>query len=299
MTDLATLSIDIGHLRSLIELAFAEDLGHSGDITTQACGLHGDGCGTLRARTTGIICGLALIPHILAAVDEHLTFSPATGVRDGSTIDADHVLGTITGPYAAMLTSERTVLNFVQRLSGIATMTGRFVAAVDHTPATIYDTRKTTPGWRDLEKYAVRCGGGHNHRSGLHDAILIKDNHIAGTDSTRLGHALFEILNEAGNLRPAPRFIEVEVDTLDQLEQVFTIVGIDIVLLDNFTLADMRAAVARRNALNLQERVALEASGGVTLDSVSSIAETGVDRIAVGALTHSATALDVGLDIYG
>lgn len=297
MTDLAALSIDATRVKTLIELAVAEDLGRPGDITTQVCGLGGDGRGTLRSRADGVACGLALIPHILAAFDEHLTFCPAAGVRDGSTIDAGRALGTITGSCAAMLTSERTVLNFVQRLSGIATLTARFVQAVGHTRAAIYDTRKTTPGWRDLEKYAVRCGGGHNHRHGLHDALLIKDNHIAGADTTRLGHTLFAILNEAANLRPAPRFVEVEVDTLDQLEQVFAVIGINIILLDNFTLEDLRTAVERRNALNLQGRVELEASGGVTCDTVRAVAETGVERIAVGALTHSAVALDVGLDV--
>jgi nicotinate-nucleotide pyrophosphorylase (carboxylating) len=195
-----------------------------------------------------------------------------------------------------VLTVERTLLNFLQRLCGVATRTRAFVDAVAGTGAQILDTRKTIPGWRVLDKYAVRCGGGRNHRIGLFDAILIKDNHLAAFAPNRVAAGVHELLNRAAALNPPPKFVEVEVDTLDQAEQLFDVVGIDIILCDNFSLADLRRAVELRDARNLRGKVRLEASGGVDLSSVRAIAETGVDCISVGGLTHSTPALDLALD---
>jgi nicotinate-nucleotide pyrophosphorylase (carboxylating) len=209
-------------------------------------------------------------------------------------------LATLAGPARSLLTTERVLLNLLSRLSGIATLTRRYVDAVAGLPVRIYDTRKTTPGWRRLEKYAVRQGGGWNHRSGLFDAVLIKDNHlaVAAAAGSNLSPAeavrqVRRSLDTAGPTTAASKILEVEVDTLEQLSQVLPN-GPDIVLLDNMTLAQLRQAVALRNSA--APGVALEASGGVNLSTVGEIARTGVDRISVGALTHSAVALDIGLD---
>jgi nicotinate-nucleotide pyrophosphorylase (carboxylating) len=221
---------------------------------------------------------------------------------DGAAVAAGTHLATIRGRARTLLTAERTLLNFLGHLSGVATLTAEYVAAVAGTRARIYDTRKTTPGWRRLEKYAVRCGGGHNHRTGLFDAILIKDNHLAWGQHAGGGHfspaeavlraRAFCQDTAAGDPRPS-LLVEVEVDSLAQLDEVLP-VGPDIVLLDNMSVEQLSAAVRRRDTLGAA--VELEASGGVTLATVRQIAETGVDRISVGALTHSAVGLDVGLD---
>ena len=175
----------------------------------------------------------------------------------------------------------------------------RFVKAVAGTDAGIYDTRKTLPGFRELDKYAVRCGGGHNHRAGLYDAVLIKDNHLAGIPSSRLAHAVMMMLSGVSRLPATPAFIEVECDNLEQFAELLKVVGIDGILLDNFSPADMRTAVEMRDRAGLRGKVQLEASGGVSLATVTDIARTGVERIAVGAITHSAPALDLGLDVVG
>jgi nicotinate-nucleotide pyrophosphorylase (carboxylating) len=199
------------------------------------------------------------------------------------------VLATVTGPLRAILAAERTALNFLQRLSGVATLTHKFVAAIEGFRTQVLDTRKTTPGWRRLEKYAVRAGGGTNHRFGLHDAILIKDNHLAGLGGD-VRRAVEAARAATGNGRVP---VEVEVDTLEQLESALS-ARADIVLLDNMTLDQLRSAVEHRDSI--APEVKLEASGGVTLTTVRDIAATGVDRISVGAITHSAPALDIGLD---
>jgi nicotinate-nucleotide pyrophosphorylase (carboxylating) len=218
-------------------------------------------------------------------------------VDDGDRLSAGTVIAEAHGAARTLLGIERTLLNFLQRLCGVATLTRRFVDAVSGTQAEIYDTRKTIPGWRVLDKYAVRCGGGRNHRHGLHDAVLVKDNHLSHFSASGLDAGAFEILNRLSEEGARPEFIEFEVDTPTQLEALFKVVGINVILLDNFTLDRMREAVARRDALGLKGKVALEASGKVTLETVRQVAETGVERIAVGALTHSATALDIGMDI--
>ncbi len=222
-----------------------------------------------------------------------LRWSPQ--IADGSPVEKGTCAGIIEGPARGLLAAERILLNLLGRLSGIATLTRQYVAAVAGTKARIYDTRKTTPGWRRLEKYAVRCGGGSNHRSGLFDAVLIKDNHLALGARSAVGQPRYspaEAVARARQLNNA-MIVEIEVDTLAQLDNVLP-ASPDIVLLDNMSPAELAAAVARRNACN--PAVELEASGGVNLESVRKIAEAGVDRISVGALTHSAVALDFGLD---
>lgn len=293
--------------RRLIDLACDEDLG-PGDITSA---LLPDFAQLVTARLVprrpGIICGLAVAPAICTAfarrVDEALQFAPAPhGSRpfaDGDPVVPGTAVGTLAGPKALVLAAERTLLNFLGRLSGVATLTRRFVdaARAANPEVRILDTRKTMPGWRELDKYAVRAAGGHNHRQGLFDAVLIKDNHLAHIPPGRLAAELTTMLDVTWPHDAQPSFIEVEVDSLAQLEQVCRVPAVNIVLLDNFTPADMRAAVALRDAQGLRGRLELEASGGVTLETVGEIAATGIDRISIGALTHSAPALDLGLDL--
>jgi nicotinate-nucleotide pyrophosphorylase (carboxylating) len=274
--------------RRLVELALAEDLGTTGDRTSLAT-IPADATGRAAfvARSPGVVAGLPVAAMVCAAVDPQLAFAVVT--PDGSRLERGTVLATVAGPLRAVLAAERTALNFLQRLSGVATLTRAFVDAAGGHRAQLLDTRKTTPGWRLLEKYAVRCGGGVNHRVGLYDGVLIKDNHLAGLggDVRRAVEAARAYPGNAG----LP--VEVEVDTLEQLEHALA-VRADIVLLDNMPPDLLRAAVARRDAV--APGVLLEASGGVNLRTVREIAATGVDRISVGALTHSAPALDVGLD---
>ena len=221
-------------------------------------------------------------------------------VEDGDVVTAGQCLAELRGDVRDLLTAERLLLNFIGRLSGIASLTRTYVDAVQGTTARIYDTRKTTPGWRRLEKYAVRCGGGQNHRTGLFDAVLIKDNHLAlagvlpGEAVRRARQFLKDTL--PADLHAESMIVEIEVDTLEQLDDALP-ASPDIVLLDNMSLDQLCEAVAKRNTVN--PSVQLEASGGVTLKTVRGIAETGVDRISVGALTHSAVSLDVGLDWRG
>jgi nicotinate-nucleotide pyrophosphorylase (carboxylating) len=213
---------------------------------------------------------------------------------EGDRIHRGDILARVHGPMRSLLAAERTALNFLQRQSGVATMTRRFVDAVAGTAAAILDTRKTTPGWRALEKYAVRCGGGQNHRIGLYDMVLIKDNHLAWHDNAGAGDPVAVAVRAARGHAAAGIQVEVEVDSLVQLDRALSC-GPDIILLDNFSLADLAEAVRRRNVR--APGIALEASGGVNLGTVRAIAETGVDRISVGALTHSAPALDIALDL--
>jgi nicotinate-nucleotide pyrophosphorylase (carboxylating) len=281
----------------LIALAKAEDLG-SGDLTV---GLMADPAEQaefrLVAKEPGVFAGREIAPAVLVAYDESIAIEWAPSSADGSairTVPAD--LAVVRGPLGAILSAERVLLNFLQRLSGVATLTRRFVDAVAGTEARILDTRKTTPGWRELDKYAVRCGGGDNHRHGLYDAVLIKDNHLAGVETQRLAGTVFDMLNRLGQLQTPPSFVEVEADSLAQVEEFLKVVGIDVILLDNFSLDDLRKAVTLRNAYNLRGKVVLEASGGVTLETVRAVAETGVDRISAGAITHSASALDLSME---
>ena len=279
--------------RALIRLALAEDLGESGDRTSLATIPAGKmATAAFVARRSGVVAGLPVARSVCAAVDAELRFE--ADAEDGSAVGSGTVLARVSGPLRSILAAERTALNFLQRLSGIATLTRQYVDAVAGLPVRILDTRKTTPGWRLLEKYAVRAGGGTNHRIGLYDAILIKDNHIAGTDGpSPVRRAVERARAYPGN---AGLIVEVEVDSLAQLEEVLPAKP-EIVLLDNMTDDRLRECVRLRDRLAPDTR--LEASGGVTLATLRGIAETGVDRISVGALTHSAPAFDIGLDYTG
>jgi nicotinate-nucleotide pyrophosphorylase (carboxylating) len=288
--------------REVIRLAIREDLDRGHDWTTVLL-VPDDAAGNARvvARQAGVVAGLPAAAMALEEMDRRVTWTPA--LADGQTVDAGQTVAVVTGPARTLLTAERTVLNILGRLSGIASLTRRYVEAVAGTQARIFDTRKTTPGWRRLEKYAVRVGGGHNHRTGLFDAVLIKDNHLAlGAAGT--GAAAFSPAEAVERVRaflaglPAsdPRagmVVEVEVDSLDQLDAVLP-AGPDLVLLDNMPPAVLREAVQRRDAGF--PGIELEASGGVTLETVAEIARTGAERISAGALTHSAVWLDVGMD---
>lgn len=285
----------------LIRAARVEDLDDSGDITGL---LLPDGERTVTAsvvsRTSGVICGLSLGPVIIAEfavkLGSHVRFEAL--LKDGDTIDAGATVARVIGPLAEVLAIERTLLNFLCRMSGVATLTRSYVEAArsGNPNVQVLDTRKTLPGWRELDKYSVIAGGGTNHRFGLYDAILIKDNHIAGVPIENLAARLFEMLNTLPQ-HPRPAFVEVEVDSIAQLREVLKVVGVDFVLLDNFSPDQLRQAVGMRDQAGLRGKIALEASGGVQLDTIASIAATGVDRISVGAITHSAVALDLGLDV--
>lgn len=267
----------------VVRAALAEDLGRAGDITALAC-IDADATltATFGARKAGTIAGLACARLAVLAMDPDAKFKAR--VADGDQVAAGTVLAKVTGNARALLSAERTALNLLGRLSGVATLTAQYVAAVEGTKARITDTRKTTPGLRALEKYAVRCGGALNHRFGLDDAILIKDNHVAACGGVK--PAIERARAYAGHLVR----VECEVDSLDQLAEALD-AGPDVVMLDNFTLKQLRIAVGMAAG-----RVVLEASGGVTLETVRDIAETGVDVISVGALTHSASVLDIGMD---
>ncbi|OWK43281.1 carboxylating nicotinate-nucleotide diphosphorylase [Fimbriiglobus ruber] len=275
----------------LVALALAEDLGPTGDRTSDAL-IPADQLAKAAfvARTPGVLAGLPAVELVIAAVNGALRLEPH--VTDGSQLARGTRIATLSGPLRDILKAERTALNFLQRLSGVATLTRTYVDAVAGLPAAVLDTRKTTPGWRILEKYAVRMGGGTNHRIGLYDGILIKDNHIAGLgDPPTAVRRAVELARAYPGNEGIP--VEIEVDTLDQLEQAL-VARPEIVLLDNMPPEMLCAAVARRNAVAPEVR--LEASGGVNLTTVRGIAETGVDCISVGALTHSAPALDIALD---
>jgi nicotinate-nucleotide pyrophosphorylase (carboxylating) len=288
MTPAPLTPAEIAAADALIRLALAEDLGDTGDRTSLATIPEtARAQAAFVARSVGVVAGLPVAERVCRAVSPELTFAPT--VPDGTGTQRGTVLATVSGPLRAILAAERIALNFLQRLSGIASLTRKFVDTASGFRAKMLDTRKTTPGWRLLEKYAVRAGGGTNHRVGLYDGILIKDNHLAGIggDVRRAVEAARTYPGNAG----LP--VEVEVDTLDQLE-IALAVRADIVLLDNMSLEQLRTAVARRDTV--APGVLLEASGGVNLTTVRDIAATGVDRISVGALTHSALALDIGLD---
>ena len=278
--------------KPLLTVALREDLGREGDITTQAC-LPPNAVATVRivSRQVGVTAGLPLAETVWQLLD------PTVQVRrllpDGSDVGPGSVIAEVTGKLAILLAGERAALNFMTHLSGIASLTAKFVAAVAGTRAKIFDTRKTIPGWRILAKYAVRAGGGCNHRMGLFDAVLIKDNHLAAWQAAGSDHTVASAI-QAARAKVAPGVVvEVEVDTLDQLRAALTAAP-DIVLLDNMGPDLLCEAVAIRDSFAAQ--VQLEASGGINLGNVAVIAATGIERISIGALTHSAPALDLGLD---
>ncbi|MFI4975990.1 MAG: carboxylating nicotinate-nucleotide diphosphorylase [Caulobacterales bacterium] len=270
-------------IEPVVRAALAEDLGRAGDITSMACVPAGARLSArFTSRQAGVSAGLACVRLAVHALDPAARFEAL--IADGSRLAPGDVLARVEADARALLGAERVGLNLLGRLSGVASLTARYVAAVAATPARIVDTRKTTPGLRALEKYAVRCGGGMNHRFGLDDAVLIKDNHVAACGG--VGPALAGARQNLGHLVK----IEVEVDSVAQLDEALQHRP-DVIMLDNFTLADLREAVRRAAG-----RVVLEASGGVNLETVGAIAATGVDVISVGALTHSAPVLDIGLD---
>ncbi len=274
---------ELAEIKSILRRALDEDIG-PGDVTS-AWTLPDDleQRGKLIAKANGVVAGLEVARMVFAMLDSRVQFHPL--VEDGSTVAPGDVLATVQGPVKSILSGERVALNLLQRMSGIATLTRRYVDAVHGTQAAILDTRKTTPGLRVLEKMAVRLGGGQNHRTGLYDMVLIKDNHIAAAGSISMAVQAVQARNRAG-LR-----VEVEVKNLAELRDALEL-GVDRIMLDNMDAETMRQAVALTAG-----RVELEASGGITLDTVAAVAQTGVDYISVGALTHSAPALDISLDL--
>ncbi len=286
-------------LEQLVRLAIREDLGRGMDLTTIGVVPAGlPARAHIIARQRGVAAGVDLLPWIETTLQASIEVT--LHVSDGTAFEKGACLATLGGDSRDVLTCERTFLNFLGRLCGIASWTAEHVRVIADLPARLYDTRKTTPGWRRLEKYAVACGGGKNHRLGLNDAVLIKDNHLAcharvtgrllsPSEAIRHAREFLAIQPDA----PSDAIVEIEVDSLEQLDDALP-ANPDIVLLDNMTTDQLRDAVGRRNRVNAS--VQLEASGGVRLHTLRAIAETGVDRISVGALTHSAINLDLGLD---
>ncbi|XOV74942.1 MAG: carboxylating nicotinate-nucleotide diphosphorylase [Phycisphaerales bacterium] len=306
LDDYASRVLASGHVQRLLELCVDEDLGTSGkpgDVTSLLCVPERESdapvSAHLRSRQTATVAGLAFVPAICQTLRGDVIWQPA--IADGTRVEPSALLGQLSGPRAGVLAIERTMLNLVSRLSGIATITGRYIdairdAGVDPDRVRLLDTRKTTPGHRLIEKYAVRCGGGYSHRIGLYDAVLVKDNHIAMATGGLEG-----ILNELKTARDrfTLQFVEVEVDSLEQFETILAAEQaspglVDIVLLDNMPPDTLREAVARRDRAG--SRILLEASGGITLETIGVVALTGVDRISTGAITHQARSVDFGLD---
>ena len=275
------MAVTADTLERVVQAALGEDVG-AGDVTTEAT-VDQDALGAaeLLVREPGVVCGLGVAEAVFRALDPEVGFERL--VEEGAIVDRPTPVALVTGPERAILTGERTALNFLGRLSGVATLTRRYVDAVAGTGVAILDTRKTTPGLRALEKHAVACGGGCNHRFGLDDAVLVKDNHLRAAGSV---HEAVERVRATTDIP-----VEIECDTLEQVTEALA-AGADAILLDNMTPDEVRAAVGLAGG-----RARLEASGGVTLENVRAIAETGVDEISVGALTHSARSLDVSLEL--
>lgn len=270
-------------VQALIELALSEDLADGPDITSLATiDRASNATLNLVARTSGVMAGVNVAQLVFELLSDE--FSIKVFASDGQKIEANQVIISIKGPTQVLLTAERTALNFLSHMSGIATTTRLWVEAVSHTKAKIRDTRKTIPGLRHLEKYAVRCGGGINHRMSLNDAVLIKDNHILISGGVSLA---FKKVKQ----KISKQEVEVEVDSLNQIPEAIA-AGVDFILLDNFSIKELAAAVAQYGS-----KAKFEASGGLTLDNAGTVAETGVDYLAVGALTHSAPSLDIGADL--
>ena len=273
--------LNLRSIDPLIELAFEEDIG-IGDITTEATVPFGQaGIGTLLAKSDGMVAGLPVAERVFEILDTTLSFRGL--VNEGEAVKAGTPIAEVQGRAKTILMGERTALNFLQRLSGIATLTAQFVAAVADYDTKIVDTRKTAAGWRAVQKYAVRVGGGSNHRFGLYDGVLIKDNHIVAAGG--IGNAV----QRAREIVPHTAKIEVEIETLDQVDEALE-AGADILLLDNMSPATMQGIVQEVGDLAVTE-----ASGGITLDTVKTVAATGVNLISVGALTHSAMPMDISL----
>ncbi|MCK5564964.1 MAG: carboxylating nicotinate-nucleotide diphosphorylase [Planctomycetes bacterium] len=285
--------LNIKKVQALIDLAVEEDYGQGDPTSVITVGEEKNEKTHIVTREEIVVCGMDVVREVLRRYDERLKLK--VYIDDGSRANVANKLATIEGPLRSILSAERVVLNFLQRLCGISTMTWKFVSAVRGTRAKIYDTRKTTPGWRLLEKYAVSCGGGYNHRISLGDGVMFKDNHIA-----ELGKNFKPALKKmvaAAKKTKGVKFVSVEVDHVDhQLDRVLKIPGIDVILLDNMGQWQLKHAVEMRNEICGKKKPYLEASGNVNLNTVLGIAKCGVDRISVGAITHSAIAVDIGLD---
>jgi nicotinate-nucleotide pyrophosphorylase (carboxylating) len=293
----------IDEMKDLIQLARREDLGPAGDDVTSRLTLPADqvAVGTLLQKEVGVACGLPIVERVCRAYDERLRVEMIPGfhmeVIEGRFSDQRTTpLLRVRGPVRSLLSAERVILNFLQHLSGVATQTNRFVRRVAGTQAKIYDTRKTRPGFRALDKYAVLCGGGFNHRIGLYDGLLAKDNHVAGVGTRDLREWATSLVARSRAEVP-DRLIEIEVTSVEQFQELLKVDGIHVILLDNMDCPAMEQAVQLRDSAGKRGKVDLEASGGVTLETVRPIAMTGVERIAVGAITHSAPALDISLEI--
>ncbi len=273
--------------KDLVKAALSEDLSGIGDITSNAIiSKEAQITATMRAREDGILAGIEIAMLTFRGIDPNLTLTPK--MKDGDALKTGQDILTIKGNTRHILMAERVALNFLSHLSGIASETAKYITAIDDTTAQIFDTRKTLPLMRDLQKHAVKMGGGENHRCGLFDAILIKDNHIAAAGGIQ------KALNLTREKHPTIQ-IEIEVDTLKQLQEVLDHSGANIVLLDNMPVEQLKQAVEMVG----NNEIITEASGGVNLNTVRAIAQSGVNRISIGALTHSVTALDIGLDIKG
>jgi nicotinate-nucleotide pyrophosphorylase (carboxylating) len=303
-SDYATVTADAAlehDLRALVRFSIAEDLRDTLDWTT-VCLIEADrrgGC-QIVPRQSGVCAGLATLPWIIDEFDADLQQERL--ICDGEALVAGEPIARIQGNVRDLLTSERTILNIICRLCGVATLTRQYVDAIASTGVRLYDTRKTTPGWRLLEKYAVQCGGGHNHRIGLYDGFLIKDNHLAlagdadgPLPASKAAEKAIRWRGSQVENMTAPEIVEIEVDSIAQFREVLPVCP-QIVLLDNFTPGQLREAVALRD--DAGSRVELEASGNVRIDTIAEIAATGVDRISSGALTHQAASLDLGLDWF-
>jgi nicotinate-nucleotide pyrophosphorylase (carboxylating) len=290
--DLALTAEEQQAAERLVALALAEDLEAAGDITSRALiPASRQGVVNIVIRREGVVAGLPVAEIVLRQIDPSTQFEPLSS--DGQKVRAGACVAKVKGPTRSLLTAERTALNFLMHLSGVATRTRQFVDAVTGTKATILDTRKTLPGWRLLEKYAVRAGGAKNHRMGLFDGCLIKDNHLAAWKEDHPRDSIATAVAQARHAVPPDIPIEIEVDTLGQLREALAATP-DIVLLDNMDTDTIAEAVRSRNSL--APHVVLEASGGITLETIGAIAAAGVDRFSVGAITHSAPALDMAFD---
>ncbi len=292
--------LDLEKIKDIVQLAIKEDIG-DGDITSKIFIPDGSKTeGMLIAKEAGVVAGLPVAGYVLSQIDENLILT--SNIEDGSRVKKGTIIGSVKGLTLSLLSAERLVLNFLQRLSGIATVTNRFAEKIKGYRTQIMDTRKTAPGWRYLEKYAVRVGGGINHRMGLYDQILIKDNHLKTMGSEKENGAISRFVRKAREQIENGMLIEVEVEDLCQIKEVMD-AGVDIILFDNMEPSKIREAVGmvkefeKNQGAGTGNAILTEASGNITIENVEEYADTGVDRISVGAITHSARALDISFDI--
>ena len=292
--------LDLEKIKDIVQLAIKEDIG-DGDITSKIFIPDGSKTeGMLIAKEAGVVAGLPVAGYVLSQIDENLILT--SNIEDGSRVKKGTIIGSVKGLTLSLLSAERLVLNFLQRLSGIATATNRFAEKINGYRTQIMDTRKTAPGWRYLEKYAVRVGGGINHRMGLYDQILIKDNHLKTMGPEKENGAISRFVRKAREQIENGMLIEVEVEDLCQIKEVMD-AGVDIILFDNMEPSKIREAVGmvkefeKNQGAGTGNAILTEASGNITIENVEEYADAGVDRISVGAITHSARALDISFDI--